>query len=45
MAWWKLPAEAHRQELRADARARALEHARLRAVIREFRPGPGSPRR
>ncbi|GAB3361077.1 hypothetical protein [Modestobacter lapidis] len=30
-AWRKLQAEAYRQELRADARARALEHARLRA--------------
>ena len=35
-AWRKLQAEAHRQELRADARARSLEHARARS-----RPRPG----
>ena len=38
-AWRKLAAEAHRQELRADARARAQEHARLRS-----RPRPGHRR-
>jgi ribosome biogenesis GTPase len=44
-AWRKLQAEAHRQELRADARARSLEHARLRAFSRELRAHPGRPRR
>jgi ribosome biogenesis GTPase len=43
--WRKLQAEAHRQELRADARARALEHARVRAFGRELRARPGRPRR
>ena len=43
-AWRKLRAEAHRQESRADARARALEHARLRAAFREFRARPNRPR-
>ena len=43
-AWRKLQAEAHRQELRADARARALEQARLRARHREFRDQPNRPR-
>jgi ribosome biogenesis GTPase / thiamine phosphate phosphatase len=36
-AWRKLQAEAHRQELRADARARAAESARVRALHREMR--------
>jgi ribosome biogenesis GTPase / thiamine phosphate phosphatase len=44
-AWRKLQAEAHRQELRADARARSLEHARLRALSRELRARPGKPHR
>jgi len=44
-AWRKLQAEAHRQELRADARARSLEHARLKAMSRELRARPGRPRR
>ncbi|HEV7872304.1 MAG TPA: ribosome small subunit-dependent GTPase A [Modestobacter sp.] len=44
-AWRKLQAEAHRQELRADARARSVEQARLRTVMREFRARPGKPRR
>jgi hypothetical protein len=44
-AWRKLLAEAHRQGLRADARARSLEQARLRAVMREFRARPAEPRR
>jgi ribosome biogenesis GTPase len=35
-AWRKLQAEAHWQELRADARARAADHARVRS-----RPRPG----
>ena len=44
-AWRKLQAEAHRQELRADARARAAESARLRALHRQMRASPGRPRR
>jgi len=44
-AWRKLQAEAHRQELRADARARSLEHARHEALARELRARPGRPRR
>lgn len=44
-AWRKLQAEAHRQELRADARARAAEHARVRAFSRELRARPGRPDR
>jgi ribosome biogenesis GTPase len=44
-AWRKLQAEAHRQELRADARARAQEHARIRAFSRELRARPGRPGR
>ena len=39
-AWRKLQAEAHRQELRSDARARALEHERLRARARQLRSRP-----
>ena len=39
-AWRKLQAEAHRQELRADARARAAETARLRALHRGMRSRP-----
>lgn len=41
VAWRKLQAEAHRQELRADARARAAESARLRALHRQLRARPG----
>ncbi|WP_246626404.1 ribosome small subunit-dependent GTPase A [Modestobacter italicus] len=36
-AWRKLQAEAHRQELRSDARARAAETARLRSLHRQLR--------
>jgi ribosome biogenesis GTPase len=43
-AWRKLQAEAHRQELRADSRARALEAARLRAQFRRYRDQPNRPR-
>ncbi|KQS63880.1 ribosome small subunit-dependent GTPase A [Modestobacter sp. Leaf380] len=39
-AWRTLQAQAHRQELRADAKARALEHGRLRARARELRRRP-----
>jgi ribosome biogenesis GTPase len=44
-AWRKLQGEAHRQELRADARARAAEHARVRAFSRQLRARPGRPDR
>jgi ribosome biogenesis GTPase len=44
-AWRKLQSEAHRQELRSDARARAEEHARVRAFSRELRARPGRPGR
>jgi len=44
-AWRKLQAEAHRQELRAGARLRAQEHARVRAFRRELRARPGRPGR
>jgi ribosome biogenesis GTPase / thiamine phosphate phosphatase len=44
VAWRKLQAEAHRQELRSDARARALESARLRALSRQLRHQPSRPR-
>jgi ribosome biogenesis GTPase len=40
VAWRKLEAEAHRQVLRVDARARAAEHARLRAFHRALREQP-----
>ncbi|MGY1709946.1 ribosome small subunit-dependent GTPase A [Geodermatophilus sp. SYSU D00758] len=43
-AWRKLQAEAHRQELRADARARAAEHARVRALHRAQRARPARTR-
>jgi ribosome biogenesis GTPase len=43
-AWRKLQAEAQRQELRADARARALEHARARSLHRQYRDQPNRPR-
>ena len=39
-AWRKLQAEAHRQLLRVDARARAAEKARLRAFHRAVRDQP-----
>jgi ribosome biogenesis GTPase len=39
-AWRKLQAEAHRQLLRVDARARAAEHAKLRAFHRALRDQP-----
>jgi ribosome biogenesis GTPase / thiamine phosphate phosphatase len=44
-AWRKLQGESHRQERRADARARAVEHARVRAFSRELRARPSKPRR
>ncbi len=43
-AWRKLQAEAHRQALRSDARARAAEHARVRALHRAHRSQPNRPR-
>ncbi|HEV7212449.1 MAG TPA: ribosome small subunit-dependent GTPase A [Blastococcus sp.] len=43
-AWRKLQAEAHRQALRADARGRAGERARLRALHRALRSRPDRPR-
>jgi ribosome biogenesis GTPase len=39
-AWRKLQAEAHRQLLRVDARARAAEKARLRSFHRSVRDQP-----
>ena len=39
-AWRKLQAEAHRQLLRVDARARAAEKARLRSFHRALREQP-----
>jgi ribosome small subunit-dependent GTPase A len=39
-AWRKLQAEAHRQMLRVDARARAQERARLRSWHRRLRDQP-----
>jgi ribosome biogenesis GTPase len=39
-AWRKLQAEAHRQAQRVDARARAAEHARVRAFSRSLRTQP-----
>jgi ribosome biogenesis GTPase len=43
-AWRKLQAEAHRQLLRVDARARAAERARLRTWHRQLRAQPNRPR-
>ncbi|RFU23176.1 ribosome small subunit-dependent GTPase A [Geodermatophilus marinus] len=43
-AWRKLQAEAYRQELRADARARAADHARVRALHRAQRARPARTR-
>jgi len=40
LAWRKLAAESHRQLLRTDARARALERARTRAWHRAVRDQP-----
>ena len=40
LAWRKLQAEAHRQLLRVDARARAAEKARLRSFSRAIREQP-----
>ena len=40
IAWRKLQAEAHRQLLRVDARARAAERARLRTFSRALREQP-----
>jgi ribosome biogenesis GTPase len=42
--WRKLQAEAHRQLLRVDARARAEERARLRTFHRALRDQPNRPR-
>jgi ribosome small subunit-dependent GTPase A len=42
--WRKLQAEARRQALRSDARARAAEHARVRALYRAYRAQPSRPR-
>jgi ribosome small subunit-dependent GTPase A len=42
--WRKLQAEAHRQLLRVDARARALERARLRSWHRQLKEQPNRPR-
>ncbi|MGZ4644385.1 MAG: ribosome small subunit-dependent GTPase A [Blastococcus sp.] len=43
-AWRKLQAEAHRGMLRVDARSRAGERARLRALHRALRNRPERPR-
>ena len=43
-AWRKLQAEAHRQLLRVDARARAAERARLRTFYRAVREQPNRMR-
>jgi ribosome biogenesis GTPase len=40
LGWRKLQAEARRQEVRADARARAAENARVRALHRAYRSRP-----
>ncbi|MGY2129718.1 ribosome small subunit-dependent GTPase A [Blastococcus sp. SYSU DS0617] len=42
--WRKLQAEAHRQRLRVDARARAEERARLRTLHRSLRDQPNRSR-
>jgi ribosome small subunit-dependent GTPase A len=44
LGWRKLRAEAHRQLLRVDARARAEERARLRTLHRSRRDQPNRPR-
>jgi ribosome small subunit-dependent GTPase A len=43
-AWRKLQAEAHRQLLRVDARARAAERARLRSFHRQLKDQPNRMR-
>jgi ribosome small subunit-dependent GTPase A len=43
-AWRKLQAEAHRQLLRVDARARAAERARLRSFHRQLKEQPNRRR-
>jgi ribosome biogenesis GTPase len=43
-AWRKLQAEAHRQLLRVDARARAAERARLRSFHRQLKNQPNRQR-
>ncbi|MGY1741421.1 MULTISPECIES: ribosome small subunit-dependent GTPase A [unclassified Blastococcus] len=42
--WRKLQAEAHRQALRSDARARAAENAKVRAAFRAYRAQPNRVR-
>ncbi len=44
IAWRKLQAEAHRQLLRVDARARAAEKARLRTFHRSLKDQPNRMR-
>ncbi len=44
LGWRKLQAEARRQEMRADARARAAENARVRALHRALRSQPNRVR-
>ncbi|MGY1651225.1 ribosome small subunit-dependent GTPase A [Geodermatophilus sp. SYSU D01119] len=44
LGWRKLQAEAHRQALRADARARAAEHQRVKALHRAMRAQPNRVR-
>jgi putative ribosome biogenesis GTPase RsgA len=44
VAWRKLQAEAHRQLLRVDARARAADRARTRAFFRSLRDQPNRQR-
>jgi ribosome biogenesis GTPase len=43
-AWRKLQVEAHRQALRSDARARAAEHQRVKALHRAYRSQPNRGR-
>jgi ribosome small subunit-dependent GTPase A len=44
VGWRKLQAEARRQQLRVDARARAAERVRVRAFSRALRDQPNRPR-
>jgi ribosome small subunit-dependent GTPase A len=44
LAWRKLQAEAHRQLLRVDARARAEAKSKLRSFHRQLRDQPSRPR-
>lgn len=44
LAWRKLTAESRRQQLRVDARARAVEHARAKAWFRAVRDQPNRQR-